>query len=386
MDIIRRHAQLAPEGAELIAALKDSGLTRTEIADVLDISAQRASMLSAIGEALTAQDLKLAADLKYSVDRLHEISGINKRLKNPDVDVAKLRTDLIRDCAQMKHRDLRAYVRELLQELNDGYIPIRAWYLRYSAVADNDGMKYLIAKMPAEHVDRLRTTLTPQARALAGSGQAVSEAEGHAMALFARVVEGHAGTYEHIEAGENPANPKDLRHRPCFLIPIKDTHFLENGEIANSDGAIIDMRELVDATVHEYGYAVTCYNDKDGVPRPQQAFEIKRLADADDRFLTIISHLICQHADCDVPAVRCEIHHIQAFARGGSTTLENLCPLCRQHNLENDDDPDRPKHGRVIKDRTTGLTWYKDYKGRIRRNQAKIQEYNGLAAASRMLS
>lgn len=386
MGVIEQVAQTASLGAQLILELRSSGMTVSETAAMLDISHARASLYLAIGKALNAQDLHVAAACGYSVDRLHELSSLEKRLKNPNVDVASLRRRLIKECAHMNHRELRLHIRALIDELNDGYIPQRAWYLRYSTQADADGMKYLIAKMPAANIERLHATLTPQARALAAHGTAVSEAEGHAMALYERCTSGvKLDRYEHVAEGETADNPKDLRHRPCILVPLHDAQALADGTVVNTDGELLDIKELVDTKIADLGFAVACYHDAEGIPRPQKVFEIKRLADADDRFLTIISHLVCQHADCDIPAVRCEIHHIQAFSRGGATTLENLCPLCRKHNLDNDDDPAIRKHGHVIKDPDTGMTWFSDHLGRKRRNQARVQQYNGMAYAQRVL-
>ncbi|MCS4535980.1 HNH endonuclease [Corynebacterium sp. HS2168-gen11] len=384
MNLIEQYAALAPQGVGLLRAIKEAGYTVTELADAMDISTTRASAMLSTIKALKVRDLKAAERYRYSVDRLHEIASVHRRVKNPEVDIAKLRSELIKECAGLTHRELRKHIRELAKKLNEGHVPTRAWYLRYSANEDHDGMKYLIAKMPAEYVDRLRHTLTPQARAMAAQHQAVSEAEGYAKALMSRVL-GAGEALESVEKQENPRNPLDLRHRPCFLLPIKDAHMLETGQVVNSDGVVLDIKELVDAKVHEFGFAVTCFNDRNGVPRAQQVFDIQRLADHSDRFLTIINHLVCQHADCDTPAVRCEMHHIQAFSRGGETSLENLCPLCRRHNLENDDDPERPKHGRVIKDPKTGLTWFYDYKGRTRRNRHAAQEFNAMASSRRML-
>lgn len=118
--------------------------------------------------------------------------------------------------------------------------------------------------------------------------------------------------------------------------------------------------------------------------RPYDVLPIKRLADANDRFISILSHLVCQHPDCPTPAVRCEIHHIQSFAAGGPTEPANLCPLCRRHNLLNDDNPDDIRHGHVFTDPTTGLTWYQMPDGRIRRNRHPANERALTAYCARM--
>ncbi|MCS4535548.1 HNH endonuclease [Corynebacterium sp. HS2168-gen11] len=378
MDFLQQLSRITRQGAAILQEVKASGMTKQELAVFLDCSYAHASMLLAVSEALTAADLAVAGKLGYSLDRLRELSGLAKRLKNPEVDVVKLRHTLIQECADLNHHDLRMHIRRVIAELNEGYVPTRAWYVRYSGAEDPDGMKYMIAKMPAPVIQRIQALLTPRARHLAAMGTAVSEAEGHAMALAAAVLD--------QPLHDAAAHPMDLRHRPCFLIPVNDAHLLETGEIVNSDGSIMDLREIVDHEVAKMGFAVVCGRDSEGTPRPIKAFEIQRLADAEQRFLSIISYLVCQRASCDVPAVRCEIHHIQAFSKGGKTVLGNLCPLCRRHNRENDDDPAKPRHGRIIKDPKTKMIWYQDNLGQRQKNLHRAQEFNGMSVAARMLN
>lgn len=42
----------------------------------------------------------------------------------------------------------------------------------------------------------------------------------------------------------------------------------------------------------------------------------------------------CVFNDCDVPAAWCHAHHIQHWAQGGSTALQNLALLCDQHHTK----------------------------------------------------
>lgn len=405
MQIVDRFKALASQGAALVVEIKQLGLPVAQLADVLDCSVTTASLLRSMGRSLSDAQLRLACEHGYSVDRLREIAGIPKRLKNPEVDRDALIREVIVDCAQFSHRELRVHVRRLIDACNDGFVAKRSWYVRFSKVADADGMKYMIAKMPAHVLERVRTSLVEPARGFAASGRACGEAEGFAMALVDRVcAAGDAFGMQVSSACECGAgcecgdvcgeqcecgcrvNDVDLRYRPCFLIPVGDGVGLAAGEVATSDGEVVDVRDVVDAAVGRFGFAVACMKDAAGVSRPVEVFGVKRLADGRDRLLTIIEHLVCQHGDCDIPAVRCDVHHIVAFSRGGVTVGENLCPLCRVHNLENDDDPDRERFGRVIRDRETGLVWYRDYLGRLRRNRHPAQVHNGAAVAARMLS
>lgn len=366
---------LAHRGAAILAAIKSSKLTKTELAKLLHVPVERSSLLLSVSKAMTHEQLDFAASCEYGVDHLRLIVKVEKQVKNPDVNHDDLRMELLRTCANFSYEELKHHLRTLVAKLNDGHVAARKSYLRYSKLADADGMKYLNVKLPAADVERLHTLLTPMARDYLFHGQAVDEAEGHAFALRHLCLS--------TPIGEN-SNPLDLRYRPCILIPLDDAHLLESGEVANTDGEILNLADLLDARLQDLGYAVVCMKDRDGIMRPQKAVEIQRTATDEQRFLTIISHLICQQPDCFTPAVRCEIHHIQAFSRGGPTVLENLCPLCRYHNLENDDDPTKKLHGRVFKDPDTKTLWFDDAFGDIRRNRHPVQQFNGLAVAARM--
>lgn len=52
---------------------------------------------------------------------------------------------------------------------------------------------------------------------------------------------------------------------------------------------------------------------------------------------------VCQHPGCNVPASRCDAHHVVPWSRGGPTSIDNLALLC-------------PKHHRLIDD-----SWLEDH-------------------------
>ena len=110
-------------------------------------------------------------------------------------------------------------------------------------------------------------------------GAAVDEAEGHAKALIRRVLYGYDLTkLEHVEDWEDPNNPRDLRQRPCIIIPDWEHTAHIDGTVVDTNGVVIPIKDLVDRRIAKYGFAVTVYNDANGVMRPHDVLPIKRLA------------------------------------------------------------------------------------------------------------
>ncbi|PQM74527.1 HNH endonuclease signature motif containing protein [Corynebacterium sp. J010B-136] len=82
------------------------------------------------------------------------------------------------------------------------------------------------------------------------------------------------------------------------------------------------------------------------------------------RTLAMAENLVCPWPDCNVPADRCQVHHIDTHKNGGHTKPSNLTMLCKYHNGVNDDDgpasPSRKKRG-------------KPSRGRMRRHRGKVR-------------
>ncbi|MFT3834110.1 MAG: DUF222 domain-containing protein [Micropruina sp.] len=73
----------------------------------------------------------------------------------------------------------------------------------------------------------------------------------------------------------------------------------------------------------------------------------QRLVTPDIRHALHVRDRGCVFPGCDRPAADCDAHHITPWAQGGSTSLSNLCLLCKHHH--NLLEPDRK--------RAPGLQW-----------------------------
>ena len=83
------------------------------------------------------------------------------------------------------------------------------------------------------------------------------------------------------------------------------------------------------------------------------------------RTLAMAENLVCPWPDCNVPANRCQVHHIDAHKNGGHTKPSNLTMLCKYHNGVNDDDGPCKKRKRP----SPG----KPNRGRMRRHRGKVR-------------
>lgn len=63
----------------------------------------------------------------------------------------------------------------------------------------------------------------------------------------------------------------------------------------------------------------------------------------------------CVHPGCDAPISWCDAHHVVPWSRGGTTTIDNLAPLCRNHHRMVDDTWDKA-HVEMF----NGLPWWVD--------------------------
>jgi len=87
------------------------------------------------------------------------------------------------------------------------------------------------------------------------------------------------------------------------------------------------------------------------------------------RTLAMAENLVCPWPDCNVPADRCQVHHIDAHKHGGHTKPSNLTMLCKYHNGVNNDDPDGQRNKRRPGKPKRG----KPNRGRMRRHRGKVR-------------
>ena len=149
----------------------------------------------------------------------------------------------------------------------------------------------------------------------------------------------------------------DAVPRPLVQIPLADYISILGGQ---GDDTILGLSDGTTMTGAEY---LTHHHSKDlevALFHPQAGpvnlYNTKRFANKKQRDLARATLTTCPVPDCRHAADNCEVHHIEPWARGGPTNMNNLSVLCRYHNRTNDDDPGRHNRGRIqVRDGTP--TW-----------------------------
>ncbi|AKK06956.1 HNH endonuclease [Corynebacterium mustelae] len=354
---LNKYAAALAEGAAILRAIKDMGVRADALAAILGTSKSEASHLIRDAALLTDADLNTASKKQLPLAKLTTIAKGIRTAANKDIDHAAFKTELLNTADQLTVDELKRFITSYLETARS--ISPRKSHLRFSATPDIDGMKHALWKLPAAQLTRIQVMLKEDALALLHSRHAVDLAEGYAIAAYNRIVGGVAAT---------DADPLDLRHNVTLLVPLAQATCMTDGRIVNSDGELVNIKDIVTHTINPHGWAVPMLPTEDGGTVCLEPIPIQRRANASQRVLSILEHLVCAHPDCSIPAAICDIHHIISYASGGPTEPWNLAPLCRYHNKLNDDDRNHPKNGHITHIKGRNLVALHQTDGTIRAN------------------
>ncbi|MGO2865090.1 HNH endonuclease signature motif containing protein [Corynebacterium casei] len=162
--------------------------------------------------------------------------------------------------------------------------------------------------------------------------------------------------WKHIDGGGGILKPE---YRTVIAIGLDQSAQIIRGEgdefiIGASDGTTMTGAEIVNLAISgalgDKIYA-GLFHPTAG---PVNLYEA-RFASFKQRTLCKAENLVCPWPDCNVPADRCQVHHLDAHKNGGQTNPSNLSTLCAYHNGVNDDGAQGVRHeksrGRMVRHR-----------------------------------
>lgn len=147
---------------------------------------------------------------------------------------------------------------------------------------------------------------------------------------------------------------------PDTLLPTNTGHMLSVADIVRLGAATSDY---------------LCIFDSSGV-MPLALGRSQRTASFAQKLALIASELTCSHPGCSVPAINCDVHHLQAWSFNGVTDLHNLTLVCRSHHTQNDDTwQGKMNMGHAERDPETGRVGFAPPDGSgIRLNESAASE------------
>ena len=100
-------------------------------------------------------------------------------------------------------------------------------------------------------------------------------------------------------------------------------------QVRFANGVVMSGEEFVRQRLSQFWHIILV-GAMDG---PVNAYDM-RLATPKHREMMLADSATCTWKDCDVPASRCDAHHMTEHQHGGETAVHNLGWLCRYHNYQ----------------------------------------------------
>ncbi len=101
------------------------------------------------------------------------------------------------------------------------------------------------------------------------------------------------------------------------------------GHGVTAGGTLVPMRDIVRMAADAYHYL--CIFDR-ATEKPLNLFRTKRCASDAQRIALHAIHGGCTFPGCTAPAYLTEVHHLDEYAAGGNTNVEDLTLACRPHH------------------------------------------------------
>jgi hypothetical protein len=92
------------------------------------------------------------------------------------------------------------------------------------------------------------------------------------------------------------------------------------GHAVTAGGTLVPMHDVIRLASHAYHY-LTVFDD---AGRPLHLGKTKRLASADQRIVLHAKDRDCSAPGCTAPGYQCEVHHVEEWAAGGRTDIDDL--------------------------------------------------------------
>ncbi|MUM17706.1 HNH endonuclease [Mycobacterium sp. CBMA271] len=144
------------------------------------------------------------------------------------------------------------------------------------------------------------------------------------------------------------------RHRglPVTVVITTTLRELEEGAgvAVTGGGSLLPLADVIRMASHAHHYLAIF----DGGGRALHLGRAKRIATEDQRIVLAAKDRGCTYPGCDRPACHCQVHHMNEWAVGGSTDIDDLTFGCEAHHQLLGTEG---HHWRAVRG-TDGRTWW----------------------------
>ncbi|BBY57575.1 HNH endonuclease signature motif containing protein [Mycolicibacterium sarraceniae] len=99
----------------------------------------------------------------------------------------------------------------------------------------------------------------------------------------------------------------------------------KTGHAVTASGTLLPVPDVIRMATHAYHY-LALFNGVNG--QPLWLGRTKRIASPDQRIMLYAKDRGCTRPGCDAPGYRCEVHHVDEWAKGGLTNIDTLTLAC----------------------------------------------------------
>ena len=202
---------------------------------------------------------------------------------------------------------------------------------------DGLGLRTCTLTLPERQMADMMTRLRVTAEDLRAHDPRLSHEQAMADAMVGHVLGGVAGAAAPVPV------PHVVMALPDYVKVLR--HEGDETIFALTDGTTITGAELVAREMATHGL-VGIYDPVEG---GVNLYREQRFANWKQRMLLAAETILCPTPRCTTSALDSQVHHLVPWKEGGETNKANLSIACRVHNARNDDDPDRPRNGRLVR-------------------------------------
>jgi hypothetical protein len=128
-------------------------------------------------------------------------------------------------------------------------------------------------------------------------------------------------------------DPKLGTHNGLPVTVIVSTTLKEltaaRGHAVTGAGTMLPMRDVIRMARHAFHY-LAVFDDHHA--RPLYLGRTRRIASPDQRLVLYAHDRGCTFPGCDAPGYICEVHHVDEWASGGLTNVDELTFACQPHH------------------------------------------------------